>query len=189
MPSTPLICCSSGAATVSAMTFGLAPGYTARTTTVGGTTLGYSLTGRRSSARLPAARISTEMTTAKIGRSMKNRASFMGCSPSAFARVTCVALRRDRSAVARVVRVALRRDRSAVNVRGRALFVHRDEDRLDLHPRPQPLQAVDDHAIPRRQARARDPEPVDDRSERDPAILNRLVRRDDEHEALVEIGA
>ena len=45
MSSTPLICCSSGDATVSAMTFGFAPGYVARTTTVGGTTCGYSLIG------------------------------------------------------------------------------------------------------------------------------------------------
>ena len=45
MPSTPFICCSSGEATVSAITFGLAPGNAARTTTVGGTTPGYSLIG------------------------------------------------------------------------------------------------------------------------------------------------
>src|SRR5580765_2634730 len=139
MPSTPLICCSSGAATVSAMTFGLAPGYTARTTTVGGTTLGYSLTGRRSSARLPAARISTESTTAKIGRSMKNRASFTVPSLSAFARFA---------------RVALRRDRPAVNSRRHRPLVHRDERRRDLHPGADALQAVDDNAIPGCQARA-----------------------------------
>ena len=42
MFSTPLIASSSGVATVSAITFGLAPGYTARTCTVGGTTSGYS---------------------------------------------------------------------------------------------------------------------------------------------------
>ena len=47
MPSTPLICCSRGDATVSAMTFGFAPGYEVRTTTVGGTTSGYSLRGKR----------------------------------------------------------------------------------------------------------------------------------------------
>ena len=47
MSSTPLIACSSGDATVSAMTCGLAPGYMARTTTVGGTTSGYSLIGKQ----------------------------------------------------------------------------------------------------------------------------------------------
>ena len=45
MFSVPLISCSSGAATVSAITLGLAPGYWARTTTVGGTTSGYSEIG------------------------------------------------------------------------------------------------------------------------------------------------
>src|SRR4029453_18036059 len=46
MLSTPLICSSSGVATDSDSTFGLAPGYTACTTTDGGTTSGYSLMGR-----------------------------------------------------------------------------------------------------------------------------------------------
>src|SRR3546814_5671349 len=45
MSSTPLIASSSGVATVSAITFGLAPGYTVRTTTDGGTTFGYSPIG------------------------------------------------------------------------------------------------------------------------------------------------
>jgi hypothetical protein len=67
-----LICCSSGEATVSAMTFGFAPGYTPRTMTVGGTTLGYSLIGRRTSASAPPTTMSSERTAAKIGRSMKN---------------------------------------------------------------------------------------------------------------------
>ena len=43
--STPLICCSSGVMTVSAMVFGEAPGYWPLTTTVGGTISGYSLMG------------------------------------------------------------------------------------------------------------------------------------------------
>src|SRR5919204_407927 len=54
MLSTPLIACSSGDATVSAITFGFAPGYVARTTTVGGTTSGYSATGSLKSAMAPA---------------------------------------------------------------------------------------------------------------------------------------
>src|SRR3954464_8708061 len=111
MPSTPLICCSSGAATVSAITFGLAPGYAARTTTVGGTTAGYSLTGNRNSARPPAATISNEMTMAKIGRSMKKRENFMASSLPARAGV------------------ALRRGGPADNRRGPDAFVHGDEDR------------------------------------------------------------
>src|SRR5882672_8003136 len=83
MPSTPLICSSIGVATVSAMTFGFAPGYCARTTTDGGTTSGYSEIGMARSASRPATKISTDMTPAKIGRSMKNFDRFMICAPRA----------------------------------------------------------------------------------------------------------
>ena len=82
MSSTPFICCSSGAATVSAMTFGLAPGKAARTTTVGGTTAGYSLIGSLNSASAPATTITAERTTAKIGRVMKKDASLTAHRPS-----------------------------------------------------------------------------------------------------------
>src|SRR6266571_8772891 len=77
MPSTPLICSSIGVATVSAMTFGLAPGYCARTTTVGGTTSGYSEIGSAGSDSKPPMKISIDSTPAKIGRSMKNLEKFM----------------------------------------------------------------------------------------------------------------
>src|SRR5687768_5030804 len=78
MSSTPLIASSSGVATVSAMTFGLAPGYTVRTTTDGGTTSGYSLMGNNGIAIRPAAKITIDSTAAKIGRSMKNLEKSMG---------------------------------------------------------------------------------------------------------------
>jgi hypothetical protein len=68
MSSTPLIACSSGDATVSAMTCGFAPGYIARTTTVGGTTSGYSLTGKSRSDSAPAMKMIADRTPAKIGR-------------------------------------------------------------------------------------------------------------------------
>ena len=45
MSSTPLISCSMGAATVSDTVCADAPGYCVVTTTVGGTTCGYSETG------------------------------------------------------------------------------------------------------------------------------------------------
>ncbi len=90
MSSTPLSCCSSGPATVSAMTLGLAPGYDSRTTTVGGATFGYSVTGNWLSAIAPPMTITSESTTAKIGRVMKNCAMFMAARP-------CL-LSRDRSA-------------------------------------------------------------------------------------------
>src|SRR5690606_19783250 len=77
MFSTPLIDSSSGAATVSASTLGLAPGYWARTTTEGGTTSGYSEMGSLKTAIAPASVIRTEITPAKIGRSMKNLEIFM----------------------------------------------------------------------------------------------------------------
>src|SRR6478672_995217 len=78
MPSTPLIASSSGVATVSAITFGLAPGYTVRTTTEGGTTSGYSPIGNSGIAIRPAAKITIESTAAKIGRSMKNLEKSIG---------------------------------------------------------------------------------------------------------------
>src|SRR3990167_5040968 len=59
MPSTPVIACSSGEATVSPITLGLAPGKVARTTTVGGTTSGYSLIGNWNSEMAPPIRISS----------------------------------------------------------------------------------------------------------------------------------
>src|SRR6478735_8435162 len=49
----------------------------ARTTTVGGTTSGYSLTGRRKSEIAPTRKITIEITPAKIGRLMKNSEMFM----------------------------------------------------------------------------------------------------------------
>src|SRR4051812_21546309 len=77
MFSTPLIDSSIGVATVSAMTCGFAPGYCARTTTEGGTTSGYSETGRLRTAITPPRKMSSESTPAKIGRSMKNLEKFM----------------------------------------------------------------------------------------------------------------
>src|SRR5207302_8371769 len=72
MFSVPLICSSSGVATVSAMVWGLAPGNCAVTTTEGGTTSGYSEIGSWVMAIRPARKMTTEITPAKIGRSMKN---------------------------------------------------------------------------------------------------------------------
>src|SRR5258705_12544513 len=66
-----------GIATVSAITFGLAPGCCARTITAGGTTSGYSAIGRKRSAINPEMRMSNDSTPAKIGRSMKNLDRFM----------------------------------------------------------------------------------------------------------------
>src|SRR5258708_30195008 len=78
--STPLICCSSGVMTVSAMVFGEAPGYWPLTTTVGGTISGYSLIGRFGIASKPDTVINIASTVANMGRSMKNEEMFIGLS-------------------------------------------------------------------------------------------------------------
>src|SRR5437762_9093499 len=73
MFSTPLTCCSIGAATVSETTWALAPGYWQVTITVGGAIGGYIAMGSAHSAIAPASVITIDRTVAKIGRSMKKR--------------------------------------------------------------------------------------------------------------------
>src|SRR5689334_17765093 len=75
MFSTPLTSCSIGAATVSATTLALAPGYVAETLTVGGTTSGYCAIGSDWRATRPMITITIDRTVAKIGRSTKKRAN------------------------------------------------------------------------------------------------------------------
>src|SRR6516164_10468857 len=71
MFSTPLICCSSGVATVRATVSAEAPGYDVVTFTVGGTISGYWAIGRIASAPRPSDVTKTLSTVAKRGRSMK----------------------------------------------------------------------------------------------------------------------
>src|SRR5258708_20463407 len=71
MPSAPFTCCSIGAATVSATTWALAPGYDADTSTVGGAISGYCATGSVNRATVPPSTITIDSTDAKIGRLMK----------------------------------------------------------------------------------------------------------------------
>src|SRR6516162_5277559 len=75
MRSTPLTCCSMGAATVSATTTALAPGYWQVTWTEGGVISGYWAMGRAYRAAMT---MTIEMTQAAMGRSMKNFASMAG---------------------------------------------------------------------------------------------------------------
>src|SRR2546429_4538092 len=75
MFSTPFTSCSIGAATVSATTFALAPGYVAEMLTVGGTTSGYCAIGSFCRATRPMITMTIERTVAKIGRSTKKRAN------------------------------------------------------------------------------------------------------------------
>src|SRR5215468_1105381 len=71
MFSTPLICCSSGVATVRATVSADAPGYTVVICTVGGTISGYCATGNTSRAPSPRSVTNVLRTIAKRGRSMK----------------------------------------------------------------------------------------------------------------------
>src|SRR6185312_4500293 len=71
MFSTPLICCSSGVATVRDTVSAEAPGYCVVICTVGGTISGYCEMGRMASAPSPISVRKTLSTVAKIGLSMK----------------------------------------------------------------------------------------------------------------------
>src|ERR1043165_2704483 len=75
MPGTPLIAFSSGDATVCSIVCADAPGYTACTVTTGGAISGYCAIGSERIAARPASTRNSEITTAKIGRSMKKRDS------------------------------------------------------------------------------------------------------------------
>src|SRR5580692_4604370 len=82
----PLTCCSIGAATVSATTRALAPGYWIDTCTPGGTIGGYCATGNVKSAIAPARAMAMDSTVAKIGRSMKKRVSMSASHGGRFER-------------------------------------------------------------------------------------------------------
>src|SRR5947199_10464326 len=71
MFSTPLICCSSGVATVRDTVSADAPGYTVVICTVGGTISGYCATGKTASAPSPSSVTKALSTVAKRGGSIK----------------------------------------------------------------------------------------------------------------------
>src|SRR5216684_860249 len=71
MFSTPLIWSSIGDTTVEATTSALAPGYCPVTLMTGGAISGYWATGRRKNDTAPTITNTTDITAAKIGRSMK----------------------------------------------------------------------------------------------------------------------
>src|SRR6516164_962426 len=73
MSSTPLTCCSIGAATDSATTVASAPGYWHMTWIVGGVICGYWARGNVNTETSPASVMTIDKTLAKIGRSMKKR--------------------------------------------------------------------------------------------------------------------
>src|SRR5215468_6709799 len=77
MFSTPFTCCSIGCATSSDKVFGSAPGYCAVTRIVGGVISGNCATGKNAKAMQPSSTVTTEITIAKIGRSIKKCDNFM----------------------------------------------------------------------------------------------------------------
>src|SRR5262249_43456503 len=155
MFSTPLICCSSGATTVSATTSALAPGYWPLTLTTGGAISGYWATGNRPTATTPRMTKTIETTAAKIGRSMKKWERRIG---GPFRSVG--ADRRARGLRRGGVR-SLRRDFDA--------WAHAHEP-------------VDDDVVVRRETLRNDPQAVDDRPERDVFRPCHVLRIDNENE-------
>src|SRR4051812_49370150 len=123
-----------GAATVSATTLALAPGYWQVTCTVGGVISGYWAIGRENTAARPARAMTIEMTQAKTGRSMKKRAN-TGCLLSGF---------RLGAGGNRGLRVVRSRGGAAAGPRG---YRHVHQFRFDDGPGSHPLQAVDDDPL------------------------------------------
>src|SRR5258706_12658962 len=158
MFSVPLICSSSGVATVSAMVWGLAPGNCAVTTTDGGTTSGYSEIGSWVMAIRPVKKMMTEITAAKIGRSIKNFDKFTSESP--------------------------RGENPALGSVGGGL----DRLRRDRCAGRQFLQPVQDHAIAGLEARRHHTIAGHGRAERDFAIFRLVAGADHEDEALALVA-
>src|SRR5260221_2286580 len=169
MPSTPLICSSIGAATVSAIVCGLAPGYVATTTTDGGTTSGYSEMGRFFIAIRPATSISVESTPAKIGRSIKNLEIFIALLPAIDA--DCFLLE-----------TRCRQSRRAASFHGHRFRRHHIV-------RAYALQAVDDDVFTFAQAAADNAQAVDNGAQRDFAVVHLVVGIHHHHVFLVLVGA
>src|ERR1044071_1920702 len=192
MPSTPLMLSSIGVATVSAITFGLAPGYCARTTTDGGATSGYSEIGIARIASRPATKISTDITPAKIGRSMKNFEMFMAF-PRRYRASSSFRLRmifsENRYPLFGIMRLALRDRALGLRLQFRPV-VHAHGLRREQRAGPDPLQAVDHDLLARLQPARHDAQAVRrHRSERDLAVFRLALGIDHHHEALALVGA
>src|SRR5262245_29740287 len=134
MRSTPLTCCSIGAATVSAITCALAPGNTVVTRITGGAICGYCATGSVRYATPPRITIRIEITHATIGRRMKNWLNMVLALPR----------RARRLLVARLVRIGA--------------AAARERLRLHLRARTRAQQPDDDHAVGDAQSRRHDPQ-------------------------------
>src|SRR5580693_996182 len=139
MCSTPLTCCSIGAATVSRTTFALAPGYVQDTCTVGGVISGYWAIGSVFTAAKPANKITAEITTPRTGRSMKNRA-IAATVPAVFRAALLVATARR---VFRLFPILILPGGDGLS----RSAAHVSESRGDNHSGADPLQPVDNHPL------------------------------------------
>src|SRR5438105_8539312 len=192
MCSTPLIASSRGVPTVWASTVGFAPGYTARTAIVGGVTSGYSLIGSDRIAISPAARMTSDRTTAKIGRSMKKREKRICVERWAWS-VMRGALCVERGAFGVSVEhrggYAQRTAHSAPRSAHSDVGLHDGGLGDDLHPRAHAHQTVDDDALPRLQSRIDGAKPVDHATGRHRPILERVIGLQHEHELSILVRA
>ena len=175
MPSTPLTCCSIGAAIVSAHDLGIGAGIAAVTCTVGGVIGGYMSIGSMNTATPPTRMMTSDSTQAKIGRSMKKRANTTGVLSHlsiGLGRLTCV----DRSTPRR------RRFKTGVGTIAGDESGGTGIDKLRLHnnPRPHALQTIDDHPLTRLQTVRYDLEPFLLLSHGDLATDNLVLVVDDE---------
>src|SRR5437762_9012212 len=130
---------------------------------VGGVTSGYSLIGSWVTAINPPARMTSDSTTAKIGRSMKKREKRTGGT----------------------------RKKVALPRRGRrcgALGYHGSICCGDLHSWTNPQHAVDDDALPGLEARFHRAKSVDNATGNNGSVLDAVVVLQHQHELPVLIG-
>src|SRR6476660_3330219 len=130
---------------------------------VGGVTSGYSLIGSWVTAINPPASMTSDSTTAKIGRSMKKREKRTGAYSG---------------------KVALPRRRR----RRGALGNHGSVCSGDLHPWANPHQAVDDDTFSGLEPGYHCAESVDDATRHDWAVLDAFVLLQHEHELPILIS-
>src|SRR5688572_1945130 len=152
MPSTPLTCCSIGAATVSATTWAPAPGYTVVTRMIGGAIWGYWATGSVGNATAPTRTMRIASTQATIGRRTKKRLSMR--------------------------RSGLRR--WSVHPRRRGDGLRSLQRRLHGHAVPGALEAVDDDSIRFGQSLEDDPQGPIEHADRHAAQLDHIILVDDQ---------
>src|SRR5215471_4216552 len=161
----PLICCSRGAPIDCATTPALAPGKFVATCTCGGTICGYCEIGSPSQATAPASVMTSDRTEERTGRSMKKSNTGLAALPVA-GRLGWLAARWARFSV-------------------RAGCGRRSEHGLHLHPGPHLVDPLCDDELARLQPALHDPVVVEPGLRHDLAVLDLVVRADDEDRAPV----